>query len=299
MKIFESLKMEKRVKRKNSVGSVVTNKCSRHCLRPLTFHSWATGDRIHLSPDGLQAERIGDTFRDGLVFTSRPVRVQERVHVRVQKEELFKWQGAMRIGFTSVPPSDRSLPLPRLAIPNLTQRPGHWAAPVPESQCSAGSELVFWVSAGGNIYVERGNTRDKLLSGVDLSQPLWAMIDIYGQTRSIFLLGSEMKSWFCKRKSCTVPVPELPISPNDSCHLNSNASTSRYGDECVSNHEMDMSADETCVVCMQRTVDSALPCGHKCLCYQCTSRVLLQFGTCPLCREDIRSLLIEWRGVSG
>uniref|UniRef100_A0A8C7WT31 NHR domain-containing protein n=1 Tax=Oryzias sinensis TaxID=183150 RepID=A0A8C7WT31_9TELE len=173
----------------NFVGSVVTNKCSRHCLGLLTFHSGAAGDRIHLSQDGLQAERIGDTFRDGLVFTSRPVRVQERVHVRVQKEELFKWQGAMRIGFTSVPPSDRSLPLPRMAIPNLTQKPGHWAAPVPESQCSAGSELVFWVSAGGNIYMECGNMRDKLLSGVDLSQPLWAMIDIYGQTRSIFLLG--------------------------------------------------------------------------------------------------------------
>ncbi|RVE68375.1 hypothetical protein OJAV_G00091460 [Oryzias javanicus] len=281
----------------NSVGSGITNKCSLHCLGPLTFHSRAAGDRIHLSSDGLQAERTGDTFRDGVVFTSRPVRLQERIRVRVQKDEVFRWQGAMRIGFTSVPPSARSLPLPAMAIPNLTKKRGHWAAPVHESQCSAGSELVFWVSAGGSVYLESNNTRQKLLSGVDLGQPLWAMIDIYGQTRSILMLGSEMKGWFYRRKSCPVSIPELPISPKDSCNWNANTSTSGQADECISCLDMDMSADETCVVCMWRAVKSALPCGHKCLCYQCTSRVLLQFGTCPLCREDIRSLLTEWRGV--
>ncbi|RVE68376.1 hypothetical protein OJAV_G00091470 [Oryzias javanicus] len=170
----------------------------------------------------------------------------------------------------------------------ISPKRGHWAAAVHESQCSAGSELVFWVSAGGSVYLESNNTRHKLLSGVDLGQPLWAMIDIYGQTRSIFLLGSEMKGGFYRRKSCPVSIPELPISPKDSCNWNANTSTSGQADECISCLDMDMSADETCVVCMWRAVKSALPCGHKCLCSQCTSRVLLQFGTCPLCREDIR-----------
>lgn len=130
-----------------------------------------------------------DTFRCGLVFSSRPVRVQERILLRVQKDS-SNWNGALRVGFTNVSPMDRSLPLPELAIPNLTEIPGHWAAPVPESYCQAGSVLEFWVSYGGNLYVKSDNIgQHKLLTGVDLSRPLWAMMDIYGQTCSIFLLG--------------------------------------------------------------------------------------------------------------
>lgn len=78
-----------------------------------------------------------------------------------------------------------------MAIPNLTDKPGHWAAPVHESYCQVGTELEFWVSSQGTIYNTNNNNSGqfKLLKGVDVSQPLWAMIDIYGQTSSILLLG--------------------------------------------------------------------------------------------------------------
>lgn len=59
-----------------------------------------------------------------------------------------------------------------------------------------------------------------------------------------------------------------------------------------------------CVVCMAEKARIALPCGHQCLCYSCTTRVVQEFGTCPLCRLDIswtedmlRNLTWCWRPV--
>ncbi|XP_005457474.1 E3 ubiquitin-protein ligase NEURL3 isoform X2 [Oreochromis niloticus] len=232
-------KMVKQINNKNSVlQSEVSHRCSLLCLGPLAFHHQAVGEKIRLSHGGRLAEKTEATFKNGLVFSSRPVKVQERIRLRVQRDS-FIWDGALRVGFTTVPPSARSLPLPCMAIPNLTDKPGHWAVPLNESVCEAGSELEFWVSDGGSIYVAVNNRQCKELTGVDLSQPLWAMIDIYGQTSSILLLGSEKHT--------------------------------------------------TCVVCKVKEARITLPCGHRCLCKHCNSRVCQEFGTCPLCRHKIRA----------
>uniref|UniRef100_A0A3Q0SDV0 NHR domain-containing protein n=1 Tax=Amphilophus citrinellus TaxID=61819 RepID=A0A3Q0SDV0_AMPCI len=168
--------------------SEMSPRCSPLCLGPLTFHRQAVGDKVRLSKGGRRAEKTETTFKNGLVFSSRPVKVQERIRLRVEKNS-FIWEGTLCVGFTNVPPSARSLPLPCKAIPNLTARPGHWAVPVHKSYCQAGSELEFWFSSGGSIYAEINNRQYKLLAGLDLSQPLWAMVDIHGQTSSILLLG--------------------------------------------------------------------------------------------------------------
>uniref|UniRef100_A0A3P9BZX3 RING-type domain-containing protein n=1 Tax=Maylandia zebra TaxID=106582 RepID=A0A3P9BZX3_9CICH len=207
--------------------SEVSHRCSSRCLGPLTFHNQAVGEKVRLSHGGRLAEKTENTFKNGLVFSNRPVKIQEKIHLRV-----------------------RSLPLPCMAIPNLTDKPGHWAVPVNESYCQAGSELKFWVSHGGSIYVAVSNRRYKWLTGVDLSQPLWAMIDVYGQTRSILLLGKFNYSYIC----LTAGFSYI-----------------------------------TCVVCMVKEARITLPCGHRCLCKHCNSRVFQEFGTCPLCRHKIRA----------
>lgn len=145
---------------------------------------------MRLSRGCRYAERTGDSFRNGLAFSSRPVRVQEVVRLRLGRSSP-KWHGALRLGFTTVPPSARALPLPAMAIPDLTDAPGHWAAPVHESCCRPGAELRFWVCHSGSVHVRGGGGggRLKLLTGVDLSRPLWAVVDIYGQTGSVYLLG--------------------------------------------------------------------------------------------------------------
>ncbi|XP_023146477.1 E3 ubiquitin-protein ligase NEURL3 [Amphiprion ocellaris] len=263
----------------NSVAaSEVTHRCGPLCLGPLIFHCQAVGDMVRLSQGGRLAEKTKDTFKNGLVFSSRTVKTQERIRLRVERDS-FIWNGALRVGFTNVSPSSRSLPLPPMAIPDLTSRPGHWAVPIPESLCQAGSELEFWVSSGGSIYVSNNSSQWKLLTGVDLSQPLWAMIDIYGQTCSILLLGSKIRG-FCTRRSC--PAPEPITSPDVS-------SLSGSTDDCISCLDMEISADKGCVVCMVREASVLLPCGHQCLCHHCSSKVSQQFGTCPLCRHKISS----------
>ncbi|GAA6220949.1 E3 ubiquitin-protein ligase NEURL3 [Lates japonicus] len=275
--------------RNSVVGSEMPHRCGLFCLGPLTFHSQAVGDKVRLSEGGRLAERTGATFRNGLVLSSRPVKIQERIRLRVEKD-LFTWHGALRVGFTNVPPSDRSLPLPPMAIPNLTDTPGHWAAPVHESCCREGSELEFWVSYGGTIYVSCNNncTQHKLLTGVDLREPLWAMIDIYGQTCSIFLLGSEKRGVLRTRKSC--PAPERlpsPVVDNLSDLISNLSAFSESSDESIP--WPDGPAGEDCVVCMRKKVAVTLPCGHRCLCVHCTPRIIQQFGTCPLCRHVIRA----------
>ncbi|XP_039875569.1 E3 ubiquitin-protein ligase NEURL3-like isoform X1 [Simochromis diagramma] len=291
---FYISKMARENKNKNSVlQSEVSHRCSLLCLGRLNFHRQAVGEKVRLSHGGRLAEKTDNTFKNGLVFSNRPVRVQERIRLRVERDSI-NWQGALRVGFTTVPPSARSLPLPCLAIPNLTDKPGHWAVPVNESYCQAGSELEFWVSHGGSIYVAVSNRQHKWLTGVDLSQPLWAMIDIYGKTRSILLLGSKKTKLLCTRRSC--PAPEPLISPDSYSHFGSVPDVSDFRpDDCMSCLDMEIPADNVCVVCMVKEARITLPCGHRCLCKHCDSRVCQEFGTCPLCRHKIRAPSVKER----
>ncbi|XP_073323306.1 E3 ubiquitin-protein ligase NEURL3-like [Pagrus major] len=275
-----------------------THRCNLFCLGPLTFHCQAVGNKVRLSRGGRLAERTGTTFKNGLVFSSRPLKIQERIRLRVEKD-VSNWHGALRVGFTNVSPSARSRPLPTLAIPNLTDTPGHWAARVHESCCRAGTELEFWVSNGGTIYITSTNTsQHKLLTGVDLSRPLWAMIDIYGQTCSISLLGSEKKELLYTRHSC--PAPEGLTSPD--VDYSYSLITDGESDDCMSCLDMEVPADRgstnICVLCMGREARVTLPCGHQCLCRPCGSRVIQQFGSCPLCRHEIRVPSVEERRLS-
>lgn len=163
--------------------------CSHSCLGPLTFHCQALGEEVSLSHGFRLATRRATTFRNGLVFSSRPLKIQERLCLELGNKTA-KWHGALRVGFTNVHPAARSLPLPTMAIPDLIEKPGHWAAPVPEHLTHAGLRLELWVSKGGSMYIQSDNsTSCKLLSGLDLSKPLWAVIDLYAQTKSVFLLG--------------------------------------------------------------------------------------------------------------
>ncbi|KAK2837478.1 hypothetical protein Q5P01_014690 [Channa striata] len=263
----------------SAAGPQTSHRCGLTCLGPLTFHSDAVGSMVRLSEGARLAEKTANTFKNGLVFSSRPVKVGERIRLRVEKD-VFNWHGALRVGFTSVAPSARASPLPCMAVPNLTNIPGHWAAPVHECYCQAGSELEFWVSHGGSVYVTSNNSSPHmLLKGVDLSQPLWAMIDIYGQTCSIYLLGSREKKLFYTRKSC--PAPERLTSPCWDDLIPDVGNESRCSLDTGP-------ADEVCVVCMVEEARIILTCGHQCLCEKCARRVIQQFGNCPLCRQNIR-----------
>lgn len=285
------------VRNRSNSDSESAHRCGPFCLGPLSFHHEAVGDMVQLSRGGQQASRTAHTFRKGLVFSSRPLKVHERLCIRVEKH-VPQWHGALRVGFTTVPPTSRALPLPSMAIPDLTSTPGYWAAPVDESVCREGSELEFWASAGGSLYVKCDNySQQKLLCGLDISQPLWAMIDIYGQTTSISLLGSVKWGLLCNRRSC--PAPQDLSSPDEDNYYNmihvpngpSESESFDEDDECNSllttkfQKDSDILAD--CVVCMVKEANITLLCGHQCVCSRCAVRVMEEFGSCPLCRQMI------------
>ncbi|XP_061127695.1 E3 ubiquitin-protein ligase NEURL3-like isoform X2 [Syngnathus typhle] len=250
-------------------------------LSLLTFHYRAVGDKVHLSQGCRHAKRSNDSFKNGLLFSNRPVSVQERIRLRIEANSA-SWDGTMRVGLTSVPPDSRSLPLPSMAIPDLNDTHGHWVAPMHEEFCKAGSEFEFWVSRSGRLYVSNQSVRKhKLLDEVTLSQPVWAVFDLYGQTCAITLLGSE-KRLMCFTMRSRLSLPSSVSDTNsmtsdDFSHRNQLLLTTEGGEEA------------TCVVCLGEKPIISLPCGHCCLCRACAIRVFESFGTCPLCRQSMDS----------
>ncbi|CAL9708441.1 unnamed protein product [Knipowitschia caucasica] len=264
-----------------SLSNSDVHRCTAQCLGPLAFHSQTKGECIRLSDCGTCAQRNTDTFKNGLLFSCRSVRVQERVRLRIDKHRL-SWTGALRVGFTSVPPSTRAGELPCMAIPCLTKLPGYWAAPLRDSAAKTGTLLEFWVSNSGCLNVSINNSQCKLLTGVDISRPLWAMIDVYGQTCGVTLLGSVKKEFFHTRKSCLPPQYESHNAPGyEPCRDITQLDTQTSADKNIC---------EDCVVCLGKEARIIVkPCGHQCLCSNCAIRIMEEFGTCPLCRQPFLS----------
>ncbi|KAG7476353.1 hypothetical protein MATL_G00081990 [Megalops atlanticus] len=223
--------------------------CGRRCLGPLAFHTGAMGARLNLSQGARRAERAKDTFQHGLAFSCRPVRVGEKIRLRVERSDQH-WEGALRLGFTSFPPS--RTPVPAVACPSLTATPGSWVAPISPVYAQLGAEMKFWVEDCGRVFI-KGSDRKRylLLEGVDVKQKLWAVIDVYGQTRAVLLLGSKMGT-FWARRSCPTPSPAR-VSPGDSCLC------VRNGRRCQPRHSSASQQDPTSPLQSDRRVHDLPP----------------------------------------
>ncbi|XP_052772432.1 protein neuralized-like isoform X1 [Mya arenaria] len=148
---------------------------------PLTFHP-VHGDNVELSADRRQAKR-GDSFCKGICFSGRPIAIGERVFLKFV-DTSGSWSGVLRFGFTSTDPgTQRGEDLPRYACPDMTNRPGNWAKALGERYAVAGNELFFYVTRSGDVfYGVNGEEKGLFFSGVNTSEPVWALLDIYGNT---------------------------------------------------------------------------------------------------------------------
>lgn len=105
------------------------------------------------------------------------------------------WSGALRLGFTSKDPS-RINPdtLPKYACPDLVSQSGFWAKALPEEFANEGNMIAFWVDKKGRVFYRINESSPMLFfSGVRTAEPLWALIDVYGLTRGVQLLGKRQK----------------------------------------------------------------------------------------------------------
>ena len=96
------------------------------------------------------------------------------------------WSGVLRFGFTSVNPSSLSNSLPKYVCPDLTSRPGFWAKALPERLGMLGHVLHFSVTPSGDVnYGMNGVDHGTFLSGVDTRNPLWVVVDVYGNSTAL------------------------------------------------------------------------------------------------------------------
>lgn len=170
------------------------------------------GENIRISRDGKVARRF-ESFCKGVVFSARPVKVNERVCVRFA-EISNNWSGVIRFGFTCQDPSSLEGTLPKYACPDLTNKPGFWGKALHERYCQRDNVLFYYVSTSGEVhYGINGEEKGLFITDVDTRGPLWCMIDIYGNSTACEFLDS--RTYMCNnveplRRQQSAPLPTLP-----------------------------------------------------------------------------------------
>ncbi|XP_063195438.1 E3 ubiquitin-protein ligase NEURL1 isoform X3 [Chroicocephalus ridibundus] len=140
------------------------------------------------------------SFCNAITFSNRPIIIYEQVRLKITKKQCC-WSGALRLGFTSKDPS-RINPdtLPKYACPDLVSQSGFWAKALPEEFANEGNIIAFWVDKKGRVFYRVNDSAAMLFfSGVRTAEPLWALIDVYGLTRGVQLLDSEIIPPDCLR----------------------------------------------------------------------------------------------------
>lgn len=180
------------------MGQTISNSAPRSAsscpgpnnLPPLQFHN-VHGDNIRISRDGSVARRY-ESFCKGITFSARPVRVNERVCVKFL-DISNNWSGVIRFGFTCNDPATLRGNLPKYACPDLTNKPGFWAKALNERYCYRNNVLFYYVTPSGDVHFGiNGEEKGVFITDVDSRGPLWAVIDVYGNSTAIEFLDSRI-----------------------------------------------------------------------------------------------------------
>uniref|UniRef100_A0A8C1Y449 NHR domain-containing protein n=1 Tax=Cyprinus carpio TaxID=7962 RepID=A0A8C1Y449_CYPCA len=180
--------------------------CGSRCLGPMTFNKDLTGQNVTLSRGGQLASRDTSSFMNGLVFLSRTVKVDEKLCIRIE-DRTSLWDGALRVGFTNICPQRNTLP--PASIPDLRDTRGYCVVPVPEDLCRCGVQLQFWINYAGMVIVQEAGGEKYYLraEGLNLNNPLWVFIDLYGSTSAVRLLSKFVNANVFTQSRSPPPVP--------------------------------------------------------------------------------------------
>lgn len=165
-------------------------------LPPLRFH-YVHGDNIRISRDGSVAKRF-ESFNKGVTFSDRPVKPNERVFIKFS-EISNNWSGVIRFGFTYNDPAtfnDSTTSrnsLPKYACPDLTNRPGFWAKALNERYCERDNILFYYFTSSGDVHFGiNGEEKGIFFAIPPPREPLWALVDVYGNCSAIEFLDSRV-----------------------------------------------------------------------------------------------------------
>ncbi|XP_061249203.1 E3 ubiquitin-protein ligase NEURL1B isoform X2 [Bos javanicus] len=274
------------------------------------FHAQAKGKNVRLDGHSRRATRR-NSFCNGVTFTQRPIRLYEQVRLRLVAVRPG-WSGALRFGFTAHDPSLMSAQdIPKYACPDLVTRPGYWAKALPENLALRDTVLAYWADRHGRVFYSVNDGEPVLFHcGVAVGGPLWALIDVYGITDEVQLLGTLQSS-----PATTSPSGSLSGSQDDSdsdMAFSVNQSSSASESSLVtapssplsppvspmsSPPELVGSKSSECTVCFDGEVDTVIyTCGHMCLCHGCGLRLKRQArACCPICRRPIKDVIKTYR----
>ncbi|XP_069467816.1 E3 ubiquitin-protein ligase NEURL1 isoform X5 [Ambystoma mexicanum] len=290
------------------------SQCNSLLLSPLLFHAHAKGAQIIMDPTQKAVKRQA-SFCNAITFSNRPVVIYEQVRLKITKKQCC-WSGALRLGFTSKDPS-RINPdsLPKYACPDLVSQSGFWAKALPEEFANEGNIISFWVDKKGRVFYRINDSAAMLFfSGVRTTESLWALIDVYGLTRGVQLLGSTIVTAHRGPSTPSSPTfaPNSPLlidSDGSETVLSASSSglhrTSTNGtapNSPVSMPESPMlpitrNWSDECTICYENLVDAVIySCGHMCLCYTCGLKLKgMDNACCPICRRAIKDIIKTYR----
>ena len=249
----------------------------------MTFHS-NVGRNVHLDGSATVATRHEEEFAQGYVFGRHTINPGERIVIQILSNE-DSYIGSLAFGLTNTDPETLNVSELPEDSDLLLDRPEYWVVSKDVANCpNSGDELSFTIKSDGSVEFMRNNGIPSVFMHVDITQPLWAFWDIYGNTSRIRILGSTLQS-----------LGRTPPRPSNS---NSSSQLVQVQESNPENSELNTSNPTECIVCYEKSVDCVIyTCGHMCLCYECG---LQQWrgrgaGICPMCRMPIRDIIRTFR----
>jgi protein neuralized len=161
----------------------------------LSFHPTGHGTAVRLvagRSDLIERDPAVSWCGGGVAFSARPVKPGQKVRLEVRHRSRHHLPGSLRIGFTSHDPATL-IPgqLPPYLIPDLTDTGKYWARAV-NSSIGHGSLITVTVDVQGNhaYWDVCGLPRGILVDGLDVTNPLWLVVDLYGPVTGLRLVPS-------------------------------------------------------------------------------------------------------------
>ena len=82
----------------------------------------------------------------------------------------------------------------RLFLADLTSKPGFWAKAFSDVHVKKDTVLYYYVNSAGDVHFGiNGEEKGIFFSGVDTRKPLWALIDVYGNTTALEFVGKSLQ----------------------------------------------------------------------------------------------------------
>ncbi|XP_033126532.1 protein neuralized-like, partial [Anneissia japonica] len=151
----------------------------------MQFHS-VHGKNIELSQDATCAVRTS-SFNYGILFGKEPTKPDQKVTVEITNV-ISGWSGGLRYGFTNVDPSTHAADnLPPYAIPNLSSKPQYHAVSLSEKHAAKGTRLSYYYTSQNTCvtFINNKPFKTENMSKIDVTKPVWLLLDVYGCTKGI------------------------------------------------------------------------------------------------------------------